>query len=118
MNNVLMRSLLFFFACCCLTGTAWSIGGPSTSFFMKGFYHPMMIPAHMIVLFSLGLLLGQQGWQTQRIVIPAFTLVLAAALIMTRYQTATWNAELVILPLAAITGILVIFKLNLTDGFL
>jgi hydrogenase/urease accessory protein HupE len=81
---------------------------------MKGFYHPMMIPAHMIVLFSLGLLLGQQGWQTQRIVIPVFVLVLAAALTMTRYQTATWNAELVLLPLAAVTGILVIFKFNLS----
>ena len=68
----------------------------------------------MIVLFSLGLLLGQQGWRTQRIVIPVFVLVLIAALIMTRYQTATWNAELVLLPLAAVTGILVIFKFNLS----
>ena len=74
----------------------------------------MMLPAHMIALFSLGLLLGQQGWQTLRIVILTFALVLATALIMTLYQKATWDAELVLLPLAAITGILVIFKFNLS----
>jgi len=32
---------------------------------------------------------------------------------MTRYQTASWNAELVLLPLAAITGILVVLKWEL-----
>lgn len=114
MNNILMRSILVFFVGCCLSSTAWAIGGISTSFFMKGFYHPMMLPAHMIALFSLGLLLGQQGWQTLRIVILTFALVLATALILTLYQKATWDAELVLLPLAAITGILVIFKFNLS----
>ena len=114
MNNILMRSILVLVVGCCLSGTAWAIGGVNTSFFMKGLYHPMMIPAHLIALFSLGLLLGQQGWQTQRVVIPPFALVIASALIMTRYQVAPWNAELVLLPVAAITGVLVILKLNLT----
>jgi len=89
---------------------AWAAG---TSFFMKGFYHPMMVPAHIIVLFSLGLLLGQQGWRAIRVVLPAYILVLIASLIMTRYQTAAWNAELVLLTLAAISGLLVVFKLSL-----
>jgi len=74
----------------------------------------MMVPAHIIVLFSLGLLLGQQGWRTIRFVLPAYVLVIIASLIMTRYQTAAWNAELVLLPLAAVTGLLVVFKWNLS----
>lgn len=80
---------------------------------MKGLYHPMMVPAHLIALFALGLLLGQQGWRVCRTILPAFVLTLGAALIMTRYESANWNAELILLPLAAITGILVIFKWNL-----
>jgi urease accessory protein len=89
---------------------AWAIGSPSTSFFMKGFYHPMMVPAHLIVLFALGLLSGQQGRKTIRFVLPAFIIVLLASLIMTRYQSPPWNAEWVLLPLAGITGILIVFK--------
>lgn len=93
--------------------TAWAIGSPSTNFFMKGLYHPMMVPAHLMAIFALGLLLGQQGWRTLRLVLPAFVLAVVAALLMTRYQTAAWNAELVLLPLAAVTGLLVVFKWNM-----
>ena len=93
--------------------SAWAIGSPSTSFFIKGLYHPMMVPAHLIALFALGLILGQQGWRICRIALPVFVLSLGAALIMTRYESAAWNAELILLPLAAITGTLVIFKWSL-----
>ncbi len=94
--------------------SAWAIGNPSTNFFMKGFNHPMMVPAHLLAIFALGLLLAQQGWRVTRLVVPLFLLVLTASLTMTRYQTAAWDAELVLLPLAAITGILVILKWNLS----
>ena len=114
MKNSATQNTLIFLMFCCIPASAWAIGGVSTSFFVKGFYHPMMVPAHLTALFSLGLLLGQQGWQTIRLILPAFVIALVSALIMTRYQTAGWNAELVLLPLAAMTGILVIFKFNLT----
>jgi len=91
--------------------SAWAAG---TSFFMKGFYHPTMVPAHLLSLFALALLMGQQGWRNSRIVLPLFLFVLIASLAMTRYQTASWNAELILLPLAAVTGILVIFKWDLS----
>ncbi|MGB1311511.1 MAG: HupE/UreJ family protein [Leucothrix sp.] len=93
--------------------SAWAIGSPSTNFFIKGLYHPMMVPAHLIALFALGLLIGQQGWATLRTAFPVFFVTLTAALLMTRYQSAAWNAELVLLPLAALTGVLVVLKLNL-----
>jgi len=111
MKHLPIQNLLLVLIGLLLPVSAWAA---STSFFMKGFYHPMMVPAHIIVLFSLGLLLGQQGWRTIRVVLPAYVLVLIASLIMTRYQTAAWNAELVLLPLAAVTGLLVVFKWNLS----
>ena len=117
MKHIPIRHIVIILIGCCLPASALAIGGVSTSFFMKGLYHPMMVPAHLIALFSLGLLLGQQSWQTARLVLPVFIVIVAAALVMTRYQTATWNAELVLLPLAAITGILVIFKFKLTVWF-
>ena len=93
--------------------TAWAIGQPSTSFFVKGLNHPLMVPAHLIALFALSLLLGQQGWRAARVVIPVFIIALSSALVMTRYQTATWDAELTLLPIAALTGILVVLKWKL-----
>lgn len=108
-----MRSLLVLLLGLLLPMSVWAIGSPSTNFFMKGFYHPMMVPAHIIALFALGLLLGQQGWRAIKVVVPTFVLALIASLIMTRYQSAPWEAELVLLPLAAITGLLVVIKLNL-----
>jgi len=108
-----MRSLFVLLLGLLLPMSVWAIGSPSTNFFMKGFYHPMMVPAHIIALFALGLLLGQQGWRAIKVVVPTFVLALIASLIMTRYQSAPWEAELVLLPLAAITGLLVVIKLNL-----
>lgn len=113
MKILSMRNLLIVLIGALLPMSAWAIGSPSTNFFMKGLYHPMMVPAHMIALFAFGLLLGQQGWRTVRVVLPAFVVVLIASLVMTRYQSAGWNAELVLLPLAAVTGLLIIFKWNL-----
>lgn len=84
-----------------------------TNFFMQGLSHPMMVPAQLIVTFSLGALIGQQGWGHLRIVLPVFLVALAGGLIMTRYQTASWNSEMVLLPLAAVTGLLVTLKRQL-----
>lgn len=107
-----LQKLLIVLIAFLLPINAWAIGSPNTSFFMKGLYHPMMVPAHLIELLALGLLSGQQGRKTIRFVLPAFIVVLLASLIMTRYQSPPWNAEWVLLPLAAVTGILIIFKLD------
>lgn len=90
--------------------SAWAIGGASTNFFVQGLNHPMMIPAHLIVVFALGLLLGQQGWKQVRVVLPAFIVVFAGALLMTRIQSVSWNTEMTLLPLAGLTGLLLTLK--------
>lgn len=101
---------LILVVCWILPVSAFAAG---TNFFMQGLSHPLMVPAQLIVTFSLALLLGQQGWKHLRVVLPLFVVALAAALVMTRYQTASWNSESILLPLAAITGVLVILKLQL-----
>lgn len=108
-----VQKLLIVLVALLLPMSAWAIGSPSTSFFMKGLYHPMMVPAHLIALFALGLLSGQQGWKTIRLVLPTFIAVLIASLIMTRYQPPSWNAEWILLPLATVTGILIVLKLQM-----
>ncbi len=80
------------------------------NFFVKGLMHPMVIPTQLIAVFALGLLLGQQGWKHIRIVLPVFLIVISAALIMTRYQSASWTPEMVLLPLATVTGLLLTLK--------
>jgi len=47
------------------------------------------------------------------IVLPFFILVIGASLVMTRHYNPSWNSEAILLPLAAITGVLVILKLQL-----
>ena len=107
-KQVMARLLLV--VCWTLPMGAYAAG---TNFFMQGLSHPMMVPAQLIVTFSLGLLIGQQGWRHLRLVLPLFAIALAGALIMTRYQSASWNSEMILLPLAAIAGLLVIFRLQL-----
>lgn len=83
------------------------------NFFLQGLSHPMMVPAQLIATFSLGLLIGQQGWSHLRIVLPVFLLALVVGLIATRYQTISWNSEMILLPLAALTGLLATLKRQL-----
>ena len=80
------------------------------NFFEKGLMHPMTVPIHLIAVFALGLLLGQQGWRVIRIVLPAFLVAIGAALVLTRYHSASWDPELILLPTAAITGLLLTLK--------
>ncbi|WP_022953361.1 HupE/UreJ family protein [Leucothrix mucor] len=93
--------------------SAWAIGGPSTNFFMQGLNHPLVIPAHLIVVFALGLLLGQQGWKQARVVLPTFIVVFCGALLMTRIQSVSWDTEMILLPLAGLMGILLTLKRQL-----
>lgn len=104
----LLTALIIFL----LPMSAWAIGNPNTNFFLKGLYHTMMVPAHLIILFALGLLSGQQGLKTTKSLIPVFTGVLGISLVITRYHAAFWNAEWLLLALAVVTSILVILKLN------
>ena len=80
------------------------------NFFEKGLMHPMVVPTQLIAVFALALLLGQQGWRHIRIVLPVFLVTISASLVMTRYYSANWNPEMILLPLAAITGLLLTLK--------
>jgi len=87
-----------------------NVQAAGTNFFLQGLYHPMMVPAQLIALFALALLIGQQGQRSLCRVPLGFVLALSLSLLATRYYTPSWNSELVLLPLAALTGLLVILK--------
>ncbi|RVU84264.1 hypothetical protein EOL70_12315 [Leucothrix sargassi] len=80
------------------------------NFFEKGLLHPLAVPTHLIAIFAVGLLLGQQGLRCLSIGLPTFLVALAAALVMTRYQSASWDPEMILLPLSAITGLLLTLR--------
>lgn len=48
-----LRNLFMVLGGFLLPMSAWAIGSPDTNFFMKGLYHPMMVPAHLIALLGL-----------------------------------------------------------------
>lgn len=84
-----------------------------TNFFVQGLSHPMMVPAQLIVTFALGLLIGQQGWAQLRWALPTFAIALITGLMATRYLPTSSDSEIILLPLAAMTGLLVILKRQL-----
>lgn len=74
--------------------------------FPGGLLHPLLVPAHALVLLTLGLLAGQQAAAHRRLVIPLFSaaLIAAVALIAAAVALDTQNA---ILWLCVVNGALV-----------
>jgi len=105
-----MKQLTIFTIVCFCVFSSLSAHAAGANFFEKGLMHPMAVPTQLIAVFALGLLLGQQGWLHIRIVLPVFLVSISAALIMTRFQSASWDPEMVLLPLAAVTGLLLTLK--------
>ena len=77
----------------------------SVSGFPGGLLHPLLVPAHILLLLTLGLLAGQQTVHQRRILLPLFPLSLIATtiLIVAAFAFETQN---VILWLCILNGIL------------
>ncbi|MDT3687737.1 MAG: HupE/UreJ family protein [Pseudorhodoplanes sp.] len=74
--------------------------------FPGGLLHPLLVPAHALLLLTLGLLAGQQASARRRIILPLFSaaLITAIALIAAAVALDTRNA---LLWLCAVNGVLV-----------
>lgn len=83
------------------------------TFFQQGFWHFLQAPAHLIVLFGLGLLLGQQAGRALRSGLAVFALALLAGLLLTQVFTAGWKHDIVLLILAVSMGGLLAVRLEL-----
>lgn len=77
--------------------------------------HPLQTPSHLILLFGLGLLLGQQTKTQGNIInnLSLFIVLVISGLVIQNYLSINLNNELILLTLALIAGILVILHLNL-----
>lgn len=82
-------------------------------FFWQGCLHPLIVPAHLLVLLALGLLLGQQTPSTIRTSLVVYVAGLGGALLLTRVLPRMGQSELSLLILALSLGLLVILKLRI-----
>ena len=82
-------------------------------FFWQGCLHPLIVPAHLMVLLALGLLLGQQDKSLLRTGLISFLVSLSLALVLTRVLPRIQHSDLSLLGLALSLGSLVILKLRL-----
>lgn len=82
-------------------------------FFWQGCLHPLIVPAHLMVLLALGLLLGQQDKSLLRTGLISFLVSLSLALVLTRVLPRIQHSDLSLLVLALSLGSLVILKLHL-----
>ncbi|MFZ1386688.1 MAG: hypothetical protein WBP46_10120 [Thiolinea sp.] len=82
-------------------------------FFWQGCLHPLIVPAHLMVLLALGLLLGQQDKSLLRTGLISFLVSLSLALVLTRVLPRIQHSDLSLLVLALSLGSLVILKLRL-----
>lgn len=67
--------------------------------------HPLLVPAHALLLVTLGLLAGAQGASQRRILVPLFPLALIAAVVLIVLAVA-YDSQNAILWLAAFNGAL------------
>ncbi len=82
-------------------------------FFQQGFWHFLQAPAHIIVLFGLGLLFGQQARRGLKVGLSVFVLSVVAGLLLTLMFTLNWKHDVVLLGLAIAIGGLLALKLQL-----
>jgi urease accessory protein len=75
--------------------------------FYSGILHPALVPAHLLVLLSLGLLLGQHGLSHSQISFPVFVLTLTIGLLVTGLNLSAAPPVSAVLIIPALTGVLV-----------
>lgn len=84
-----------------------------SNFFLLGMGNPLQSPAQLLVLFGLGLLLGQQGMRHLRVGTVVFLMAVVAGLWLTRVDMPVWRNDVLLLVLAGVAGGLLALRLNL-----
>ena len=80
--------------------------------FYNGLLHPVLVAAQLLSLIVVGLLFGQQGRKSIRLTLPAFLVALIIGLGIVAFDV-TFNAEITLLVISVIIGILVALALHL-----
>jgi len=84
-----------------------------SDFFLQGVLHPLVMPAHLILLIALGLLAGQQSGRAVRASCVILLLSLIAACMATLQLRLRLELEIALLLSAMIAGGLVALRLKL-----
>ena len=61
--------------------------------FYNGVIHPLLVPAHLLLILATGLFLGQRGPRENRLALPAFFLASGAGLLLSGFAAATATAQ-------------------------
>ena len=83
------------------------------TWFTQGALHPLQTPSHVILLLSIGLLMGQQPQTGLKSGFVSFTIALLVGYWLNGGLSVNWPETLIILSLALIVSLLVILKMNL-----
>lgn len=76
--------------------------------FYNGLLHPVLVPAHLLLLIAIGLFLGQQGTKRIELILGTFAVATAVGLVMAWFSISTeLGVETLILALSAAVGLLV-----------
>ena len=74
--------------------------------FYNGLLHPILVPAHLLLLIAVGLLLGQQGPRRVELALGVFAAATVVGLVMAWFSIGT-GLETLVLALSAAVGLLV-----------
>ena len=81
------------------------------TWFIQGLLHPLLAPSHIILLVSLGIIIGQQSIKLIYFVMLAISV--SIGMILKQYLVISLNIELILLVLALIVSLLILAKLRL-----
>lgn len=77
--------------------------------FYNGLLHPVVVPAHLLLLLATGLFLGQQGLKRVELALGVFAASTVAGLVMAWFSIGT-ELDKVVLALSAAVGLLVAMR--------
>jgi len=91
------------------------IGGLSftQTWFTQGMFHPLQTPSQVILLLSMGLLVGQQSLTQLKAGFLSFIVTILIGYWLNKTLSFHWPATLIILSLALVISLLIILKLHL-----
>ncbi len=82
-------------------------------FFIQGVLHPLLMPAHLLLLLALGLLVGQQGVGALKPLCAVLLLSVLLACVSTLHWRLRLDLEVALLVCAMVTGVLAVLRLEL-----
>lgn len=103
-----MQKLLLVVLLSLFSSAVWAHAPvPGLNSFLNGAVHPILIPAHLILLIGLGLLIGRQGSDSISKVLPVFMVLAIPGVMLSLWVEGGDYLALIILVFAFIFGVLV-----------